>query len=260
MVATLDVTPHPAEGALAINVTTDGLTLTDIRRQDANGSASVRTDAGTFPTTNPPIIVDYEPALVGPVVYRAFFADGPTLTYSRGDGWAPEHATWVSVPLWPVKSVAVTTVTQYDADRGSGNVFHDVIDRVDPVVTLAPLRTRRGTFEAWCTDYAAALQVAAVHDLAQVLMLRQDAHPGLDMFYAVDAGSVSITHYPLSEGMPTRWAVRVPYREVTRPAGDLIENAGWTCDAVAAEFDTFASLPGTFATFDDLATNTRATP
>lgn len=260
--ASIDLTPSRDLGTIAINVTTDGLTLTGLYRQDATSwvpSRPVRVDEGTFPTTNPPIIVDYEPALTGLIRYTATFADGPNLTYTLGDGWAAPDLTWLSVPLWPGQSVAVEMVTTYDSGRASGNVFHEIIDRVDPAVTLAPLRTRRGQLEIWCADYPATLTVTAVLDLSQVLQLRQTTHPGMDMYFTA-AGDVATSHYPIERGMPTRWAVRVPFREVARPVGDLIENLGWSFDDVAAEFATFDQLPSVFATFDDLATNTRITP
>lgn len=261
MAASMVLTPHPELAAIYVSINTDGRTLTELRRYDANGSAAVRVDAGLFPTTNPPVIVDYEPAISNvtttpwgnTVRYTAIFASGPSIT-SSWTGWYTGPRPWLSVPLWPEKSVQVELITGYDAGRTSGSIFHEIIDRVDPAVTLAPLRTRAGMFEVWCADYPTAAAVVAVHDLAQVCMLRQPDHPGLDMYYAVD-GSVSTATY--STDRPLRWAVRVPYREVSRPSGDLIANAGWTFDAVAEEFDTFAEVRSTFATFADLATNTR---
>lgn len=252
MAATMVLTPQPAQAAVSINVNPDGRTLTRLQRYDTNGWNDVRTSAGLLPTPTPPVIVDYEPALDFGAAYRATFSDATSIT-----SWVPTwdiDRPWLSVPLWPEKSVSVELITGYDATRRSGNVFHEVIDRVDPAVTLAPLRTRSGNLEIWCADYPTAAAVVAVHDLAQVCYLRQPDHAGMDMYYAVD-GAINLAPYRI-ERPAIRWAVRIPFREVSRPTGNVIADV-WDFDAVADEFTTMADLPVTFATFADLASNTR---
>lgn len=256
----LNLTPRPDEASIVLAVETDGLALTGLYRRDVNSwpnMVPVRLDAGTLPTTNPPIVVDYEPALRGLLEYRADFSDGSRAHYNINDWAARVTRTWISVPLWPTRSVAVDLVTSYAAGRTSGNTFHDIIGRTDPAVTLAPLRTRRGDLDVWCADHEAAQTVLGVLDLAHVLQLRQRAEAGLDMYFAA-GDEVTVQHYPLQAGMPTRWVVRVPFREVARPSGDLIENLGWSFGDVAAEFARFDQLPATFATFGDLAANVRS--
>lgn len=258
MPATMTLTPRPDLAAFVLNINTDGLTLTSLVRYDANASPrAVRLDAGTLPTTNPPVIVDYEPALSGQVTYVARFSNGSTANAWSSPTGLGVTRPWLSVPLWPEKSVSVDLVTSYSAARRSGNVYHEIIDRVDPAVTLAPLRTRSGTLEVWCPDYSTAAAVVAVHDLAQVCYYRQPDIGGIDTYYAVD-GLIDLEPHAPREGAPVRWRVRIPYREVGRPTGDLIANTGWTFAAVAAEFTTLADLPATFDTFADLALEVRS--
>lgn len=252
----ITLTPLVGIAAVIVNVITDGKTLTTLYRYDANGSPStVRMPSGVLPTSNPPVIIDYEPAVgASDLTYVARFSDGTSVS-RNGSGLLAAASSWVSVPIWPEKAAQVQLVTGYDASRATGTRYHEIIDRPDPAVTLAPLRTRAGMLEIWCSDYAAAAAVVDVHALAQVLMFRQPDHPGLDMYYAVD-GSVTAAPYQTSPP-PIRWVVRVPYREVSRPAGDVVANIGWTFDAVTTEFATFADLPPEFATFDALATQER---
>lgn len=261
MAASIALTPRPDLAAMIVDVDTDGLTLTSLWRDDANGSAPVRTGEGVLPSAAPPVLFDYDLALaphpaIGTswVRYTATFADGPTVTASF-TGWADEISeSRVHVPVWPTRSAWVRLITNYDARRRSGNTIHEVIDRPDPAVTLAPLRTRGGTLELWAESYVDAAALAAVHELRHVLMLRQTAHAGLDMFYVVD-GDVAVSPYAVAD--PIRWAVRVPYLEVARPTGPLLENLGWTFADVRVEFATFADLPGEFGTFADLAVEDR---
>jgi hypothetical protein len=252
MVATLSLTRRPDLGAVIISINADGRTVTSVQRLDANDSISreVRINAGVLPTNNPPTIIDYEPALVGTVLYIVHFASGSPLSASVQ---APSRGTsWLTIPVYPSIRTEVDLITGYDERRETGSIFHDVVDRLDPVVTLSPLRTRAGSIEVWCADYAAARDVIDVHDRAKVILLRQPDHAGLDMYYVVE--SVSTAPFELRQGYRVRWGVQIGYREVAAPLGDIAANLGWTFGIVAARYSSLAQLPATFATFEDLAT------
>lgn len=252
----LTLTPMTAFGTVLIDVdTSGGKTLKSVTRSDANGSRPVRVAAGVLPSATPPILVDYEPALVGNLTYKATFTDGTSATKSVV---APTTSkAWLNVPVAPQYSAAVDLVTGYSADRRSGNVLHEVIDRPDPAVTLGPLRWRDGLLEVWCADYATARVVEGVHDRGQVLMLRQPTYPGMDMYYVV-SGSVTTT--PLTIEHRPRWRVAIGYTEVARPADALTGALGWTFEELATTYSTFGQVAESFETFDDLTTNTPVTP
>lgn len=250
---TMTLTPRPDLAAVIVNIDTDGQVLTAISRSDANGGGTVRVSAGVLPTSNPPVIIDYEPAITGTLMYTAFFESAPPVTVFLGPLGGDK--TWLMPPLQPGQSISPTLITGYAAARRSGNTFHDVIDRPDPAVTLAPLRTRTGTLDVFCLSYTEAAAVVELHRSAGVLLLRQPDYPGLDMYYAV-AGDVYLTPAQLQD--PIRWRVQIDYREVASPAGNEVMGTGWTFDDVLVEFDTLAQIPGTFATFDALATEDRS--
>lgn len=253
------LTPNPSAGTVTIDVTPDGLTLRTVQRIDANSnlSVSVRTPAGTLPTSAPVTLTDHEVALTGSeVLYIANFDDPADMIMQATTPPAPvteaAAAGWLTLPLIPDQVQPLVRVTNYDEARGSMNVYHDVIDRSDPAVTLSRLRTRAGTLELWCQDYPTVRGVVELLNRAEVLLLRQTRQPGLDLYFGVDDAVGAAPH--VAQRNPTQWSVRVGYREVARPQGsmhDFVEP--WTFGVLAGAYDSFDQVRAAFATFDDLA-------
>lgn len=218
---------------------------TTIVRVDANGSHVVRTRDQLEPIAGTMSVVDYEPALVGPIRYDLTDSAGVTVSVST------TLAGLVALPrlhpaTLPQYATAVRAVTGYTAGRDAASTVHDIVDREEPVVVLGVLRTRRGRLEMWCQDYATARQLEQLAALGEVLCLRQPTHPGMDMYFTATASAVE----PDVNG---RWKCTLEYVEVSFPTGPLAGGAGWTFAALVAEGGTFAELPARYPTFGALA-------
>lgn len=221
-----------------------------ILRSDANGVAAVRTLTGTLPSASAIVTRDAE------------CANG-SVTYTVVDAGSGAEET-VTVPLagprlacvvLPETLVTPTLVTGYTEARESATNLHWVIGREDPVPSLGPLRKRQGELEIWCEDYAAAQQVVSVYGVAEVVMLRQVAHPGLDMYH-VAVGSVRVDVRDEITA-PRRWQVTVPYAEVAIPSDDLRGTLGWDWTDVATTYSSWYELA---AAWDDWADFTAGPP
>ena len=112
-------------------------------------------------------------------------------------------------------SIITTASTQpvyvlgYETSRASRNVFHDVIGRSDPDVTLMPASLRTGTLELLYTTEAAALEAERMHAVMAVLTLADIDVPSVGMTYVVDG-----TLQRRLDATVGVWTVSVPYREV----------------------------------------------
>jgi len=98
-------------------------------------------------------------------------------------------------------------VLGYEATRAGRNVFHDIIGRADPDVSLQPAAPRAGTLELFFLTEAQAALAVDVHASPAVFTLTDSTFPTIGMRYVVD-GSIGIK---LDN---TRWIVSVDYREV----------------------------------------------
>lgn len=244
----LAVTPQTGTSSVLLQVFPEavGGTVTSILRNDANGTAPVRTLDGYLPTDSNVILVDYEPALVGPITYTVTI-DGTD--YTATTSLAGNTKPWLFVPIYPQLSVQVPLVTGYDATRASQSTIHEIVGRQDPLVTIGRLAKRRGRLSVFCPDHATAMGVVEVYSLGQVVMLRQATHSGMDMYHVATDVAVS----PLTvDGGGSRWQVSVSFVEVQRPTGPLLGALGWTFDDVATGYASFNTLVAEFETFDDL--------
>lgn len=102
-------------------------------------------------------------------------------------------------------------VLGYDAARRPSTVVHEPIASAAPVVTLGPVRLRRGTLEVFALTHADAAAVVALHTPPGVLTLTDTHAPGLGMRYVVADGDVTVQ--PVGSDL-RRWSVRVPFVEV----------------------------------------------
>lgn len=220
--------------------------VVSLRRSDIAGRRPVRTLPGMLPAASEIVLRDFEAALMGYVSYTATTADGRSWTVGVEQPPQVVPATWLFAPFSPQNSRRVDMVTGYQAGRSSRSMVHEVIGRPDPLATLGSLGLRRGMLELWAADYPTALQLVDVHDLGEVVMLRQDRHPGMDMYYVHAGGDIDISPHQLRGGAP-RWRVAVPFVEVAYPAGDRMGSLGWTFDSYAtAQFDTLTADYPTF--------------
>lgn len=216
-----------------------------LTRSDANGVAPVRLRDGQGPIGGVLTVTDYEAALIGSVVYDVVDTQQVRTTASVNLG-AVVSTPQITGVQEPQLSVSPESVTGYESTRESGSAVIRVLRRADPVVLLAPTRTREGVLEVWCRDYAAAHAAETVLAESRILLLRQETHPGMDMFFLAR----STTFRPLQrtrEGW--RWQVSTRYVEVRNPNLPLLGGAGWTFDDLVTLYPTFGTVRSTYPTF-----------
>lgn len=244
---TITATWEPSSGAVLLTIAPTS-TVTAILRTDANGSAvPVRTAEDALPSAGALIVRDFE-AAHGDVTYRVVDA-GAGATDAVDVDIVTERLAAVVLPQALV--VPEHGVVGYRAGRTPSTTVHEIVGRPDAIPSLGPLRARTGSLEVWCADYQQVAAVLAVYDVAEVVMLRQPTHPGLDMYH-VASGEIS---YSMRIGEGThdcRWVVSVPFTEVRRPLDALRGSVGWTFDDLAASYPTFDSVLAEYETFADL--------
>lgn len=249
MATTLDVTPQPATAGILVDVRVDpGTEMAGLVRSDANGAASVRLLEGQGIDSGALVVVDYEAALIGPVVYTFTDTAGNVTTASttlEGLG-----RSYVTVPVLPGYSVPVELVTEYRDAATAQATVHRIIGRRDPVVTLGPVHLREGTVQFYADDYAAAAAIRDAYDRGVVVMLRQPDYAGLDLYHTSTRVAVEVASEPTT---PRRWLVTVDFIGTARPAGPLLGTLGWSFDDVTATYPDFDTVRASFATFADLA-------
>lgn len=243
----LVLTPQPATASVLIQITGAPAGPVVITRTDANGTGPVRLRVGQVPIAGALTVTDYEPALVGSLAYDVVDSASATTSGSttlQGLVTSPQ----VGGVQLPGLEFDPELITGYDAGRESGSAVLRVLGRSDPVVILAPTRTREGTLEVWCRDYADALDYSSVLSQARILLLRQVTHPGLDMYFLAQSAQVT----PLgSTPDGWRWQVSARYVELRNPSLPLLGAAGWTFDDVAG-YASFAAVRTAFDDFDAL--------
>lgn len=220
-----------------------------IVRSDANGVGSVRLRTGQAPISGVLNVTDYEPALLGNVTYDVVDVEQVRTTATTTLAGLVTTPRIVGVQE-PQLVAAPELVTGYDSRRESGSAVLRVIGRGDPVVLLAPTRTREGRLEIWARDYADALAAADVMAESRILLLRQITHPGMDMYFLAQ----SVSTEPLQRAADGwRWQTTAQYVEVRNPNLPLLGGAGWSFDDVVAGYPSFAAVRSGFADFNDLA-------
>ena len=240
MTITLAAYPSSVTGAATLTITTDN-PLVALTRTDKNGTRPVRLEAGVLPFTGTKTVRDYEPALAGPVLYRASTDYGTAETTTTLNGQGPRF----TVPASPLLSVGAATVYDYAAGRKTRATVHDVIGRTDPIIVRARMGTRTGTLSVVCDDHADLMDLEAVFAQGATVLFRQAEHAGLDMyFHAVESATV-----PNSGA----WELTVTYVELTYPAGPVV--GAWTFADLAATGQTFAEAAAAYPSFTALLLN-----
>lgn len=118
-----------------------------------------------------------------------------------------------ATPAAVVSEAAVSRPLQvlgYESQRASANVFHDVIGRSNPDVTLRPAGLRTGVLSYLFDSEAAAAECERMHTGTVVLTLDDPELPTIAMPYVAD-GAIS---RQLDDRTRAVWMVGVAFREV----------------------------------------------
>lgn len=174
--------------------------------------------------------------------------------------------TWLVHPASPGRSFRVTakdstyaTLTELgDVSNASNATVHRILGSAMPVTTTTGSRAADET-SMKITSYTAQ----AVTDLMACLsdevpiLVNTPASWDNDLKYAFyQIGQVSRSHVTKSNVYKIR-TIDLPLLEVQSPTV-VVENAGWSYAALAAEFATYSSILPKFATYADLTSNTRS--
>lgn len=234
----ITTTLHESGAAAVITVTPSG-TVNSLTRADRNGNADVRVPPGTFPTTAPFTITDWEAALGTSVNYTVHgYSSALTL---------PSRSPWLVTPLRPAYSMELEQVSDLSVSRSTLATIHQVVDRPDPLVSLGRLGTRTGNLDIYCEDLASATSRANILDLAGLLQLKTP-ELGLDMYFI-----------PL--GASTRQVdgatmLSVNYQETIRPTSPITAGS-WTFSSVSTAYPSFNTITSAYQDFEGLSLNDR---
>lgn len=241
---TATVLPEYAAVRLVVTGAVDGPLV--ITRTDANGVHPVRMAADAVVSAGLLTVVDYEPALVGPVSY---VADTATATVELPAGLP----TRLAVIGRPAAARDVVELTAYSESSDGAPFLARVYLRGDELPITAPLSLRSGPFTLHLDTYAEAQAVRELARAGQILQLRQPTFPGLDLYLVPSRVSATTVNESLT---PAQWRVTFDYVEVSWPSSSVLPLAAgavWTYDDLKALGGTYTTLKATWATYFDLA-------
>lgn len=236
----MSITATPDTRTASVSLTiSDAAGVTGIIRADVTGTRRVRLREDELPAAGSLTVTDWEPALTGRIQYR--------LEGASGDVWTEVGAELprFHIPSIPQFGKTVEMVTTYAAERESRSIFHEVINRADPLVSEGRMRPRSGSMEVWVETYQDGRDLEDVLERGKVIHFRQSEHPGMDMYFHASRLGLS----PEEEN----WKLSLSYREVAPPAGYVISSAGWTFVELAADNTDFDAVAADYRTFVDVA-------
>lgn len=240
------ITATVVEAYAAVRLAVSGVAVDGpltITRTDANGVNDVRLAAGAVVSAGLLAVVDYEPALLGPVTYTA---DGASVTVDLGAQLAPR----LSVVGRPALARNVVELASYAETSDAAPYIARVYMRTDDLPITAPLSLRSGPLVLHLTDYAEAKAVRDLASAGQILQLRQPTFPGLDLYLVPSRVSLNTVNETLT---PAEWRVTFEYVETPWPQMPLQGGAGWTYSDLVDQGGTYATLKATWATYFVLA-------
>lgn len=235
---TISATVNADRASVAL-VLTPTESLASIMRTDANGVQPVRFPSGTFPTSRPVQVDDWEAALSGPVTYRA----GDASARVTLDGTGP----WLTPPRAPSASVRLVSVIGYDAARESTSTATPLANG-SSVVKLGKMGLRTGAFEVLCADHAVAVHIEDLLARYPQQFLRVPEHVSMDLYFLVQGTKVA------TDPETGAWTLTVDYTETAAPAEGL---PTWTYAALAAAYPDLGSASASYASLAGVAVNDR---
>jgi hypothetical protein len=174
------------------------------------------------------------------------------------DAWLIHPGTpGLSIPIIETGNTATRMVEIGEIENATNTTVHRILGSATPIPTTTGPRaddTTTLTIETVTTNEAAAVRALLASDIPILIQIPPDWDLDFNCgFYQV--GNVQTTRSdPIINAYRT---FTLPLTKVQSPVVD-VENTGWSYAAVAAEFDTYSSLLVTFATYADLAADTRS--
>lgn len=240
----ITLTPDLEAGTVTIRLE-NANGVSQILRADANGTRPVRLRAGELPGAGVVTVTDYEPAISGGLMYRVVSTE-PELepAWTTLDG---ADLPRFIIPAIPTLAVVAELVHGYSASRPSRSIFHEIIDREDPLVAAATSGSRRGTLDVWFESYPSAKDLDDLLSRGVVVMYRQAEHPGMDMYFHAESTDITPDE--------TCWKLSIGYREVAFPPGNVLALPSWTFAKLATTGGTFTDVRNDYRSFAELTIN-----
>lgn len=234
----ITATPDPRTASVELTISS-AAGVTGIIRADITGTRRVRLREDELPAAGKLTVTDYEPALTGRIQYR--------LEGIAGDVWTEVGAELprFHIPAIPQFQKTVDMVTTYAAERESRSIFHDVINRDDPLVSEGRMRPRSGSMDIWVETYQDGRDLEDVLERGKVVHFRQAEHPGMDMYFHASRLGLA----PEEDN----WKLSLSYREVAPPSGYVISTKGWTFNTLRDANEDFEAIAADYRTFVDVA-------
>lgn len=247
MSLTLTATFDEATGTVYLNATS-GVDHTygnyTLVRNDATGSAVVRTQEDLDFSSGELDVIDNEPALSGLVTYT-MVAAGETAVASI---IATTARTWLKFPIMPHLSVELTALSaSYEGSLNPSDEVFTPLDRDDPIIVFGAFGTRSGRFEVRCDSYADAMDIIEAYRMTRIALLQVPDPAQASMYHTVR--NISLR---LLAPRTTQWVVAGQYLETGRPSGPVLGTLGWSYTDVAATYASYDVLQATYATYSDL--------
>jgi hypothetical protein len=163
----------------------------------------------------------------------------------------------LSVPLAETDATVAGIVDIAPVENPSNATVHKILGSATPIPTTTGPRTDdRTTMTVATVTSAEAASLRALLAPDVPLLVQIPPSWGLDFnsgFYQVgDTDAARVGQVVSGHRIWT-----LPMQKVQSPVVD-VENTGWSYASVAAEFDTYLELVDNFATYADLASNTRS--
>lgn len=108
-------------------------------------------------------------------------------------------------------TIAPELVLGYETSQAGRNTFHDILDRAEPDVSIAPAGLRSGSLTLFFLTADDAEACRQMHSRPAVFTYTPDDNPTTAMSYVLDDGGVRTA---LDDQTRRRWTVTVSYREV----------------------------------------------
>jgi hypothetical protein len=180
------------------------------------------------------------------------------VTLDPDDAWLIHPGTpGLSIPIIETGNTATRMVEIGEIENATNTTVHRILGSATPIPTTTGPRgddTTALIIETVTTNEAAAVRALLASDVPILIQIP----PAWDLDF--NCGFYQVGDVRTARSDPIINAYRtftLPLTKVQSPVVD-VENTGWSYAAVAAEFDTYSSLLVTFATYADLAADTRS--
>lgn len=245
----LTLTPHPDRYSVGVAVTgaAVGERLTVEATPLGRSPYLVRFIGGA---TGPAVTTEDEQAPFGvPITYTVTGSVTPGVVSETIDGLDVTGSV-LSSTVRPGAALPVRVNEDRPQEWEARSVWHDVIDRRDPLVTVSPMRYRSGEWLFAVVGASERATLLALLTTGEPMLLRSSCPERVDDVIALP---LSMSMDPVMAGAPEGTRIlRITYQAVTRPLAPYAGTEGWTYGQLDAGTASYAIVLDDFATYTAL--------